>query len=101
MPTYDFENTKTGKIFTEFMTMDEREDYLKANPHIKQLINSINIVSGIGSNRTMGKDSGWKETLSKIAEKHPNSALAKEHSKKTIKQTQTENVIAKHRARRK
>ena len=101
MPTYDFENTKTGKIFTEFMTMDEREDYLKANPHIKQLINSINIVSGIGSNRTMSKDSGWKETLSKIAEKHPNSALAKEHSKKTIKQTQTENVIAKHRARRK
>jgi hypothetical protein len=49
----------------------------------------------------MSKDSGWKETLSKIAEKHPKSALAKEHNKKTIKQTQTENVIAKHRARRK
>ena len=101
MPTYDFENTKTGKIFTEFMTMDEREDYLKANPHIKQLINSINIVSGVGSNRTLSKDSGWNETLSKIAEKHPNSALAKTHSKKTIKQSQTENVLAKHRARKK
>ena len=101
MPTYDFENTKTGKIFTEFMTMDEREDYLKANPHIKQLINSINIVSGVGSNRTLSKDSGWNETLSKIAEKHPNSALAKTHSRKTIKQTQTENVLAKHRARKK
>ena len=100
MPTYDFENTKTGKIFTEYMSISEREDYLKANPHIKQLINSINIVSGIGSNRTKSKDSGWNETLSKIAEKHPNSALAREHTKKTIKQTQTENVLAKHRARK-
>jgi len=101
MPTYDFENTKTGKIFTEFMTMDEREDYLKANPHIKQLINSINIVSGVGSNRTLSKDSGWNETLSKIAEKHPTSALAKTHNRKTIKQSQTENILAKHRARKK
>jgi len=99
MPNYDFENTKTGKVFTEFMSMDEREEYLKSNPHIKQLVNSINIVSGIGSNRTGKTDSGWKETLSKIAEKHPNSALAREHSKKTIKQVKTENVLAKHRKR--
>ena len=35
-------NTKTGKVFTEYMSMSEREDYLKNNPHIKQLINSIN-----------------------------------------------------------
>jgi len=99
MPNYDFENTKTGKVFTEFMSMDEREEYLKSNPHIKQLVNSINIVSGVGSNRTGKTDSGWKETLSKIAEKHPNSALAREHSKKTIKQVKTENVLAKHRKR--
>lgn len=99
MPNYDFQNTKTGKVFTEFMSMDEREEYLKSNPHIRQLINSINIVSGIGSNRTRSKDSGWNETLSKIAEKHPNSALARDHSKKTIKQVKTENVLAKHRKR--
>ena len=100
MPTYDFEDTKTGKVFTEYMSMSEREDYLKNNPHIKQLINSINIVSGVGSNRTSKTDNGWKETLSKIAEKHPNSALAKTHNRKTIKQSQTENVLAKHRARK-
>ena len=37
--------------------------------------------------------------LSKIAEKHPASALAKEHGKKSIKQIKTEQVIKKHKAR--
>ena len=31
MPTYDFINTKTGKKFTEFMSISEKEDYLKKN----------------------------------------------------------------------
>ena len=58
MPTYDFEDTKTGKQFTEFMSMSEKDKYLKKNKHIKQCLNKINIVSGVGGMKT---DAGWKE----------------------------------------
>ena len=47
MPTYTFENTKTGKVFDDFMSMDDKETYLEQNPHIKQIINKINIVAGV------------------------------------------------------
>jgi len=100
MPTYEFENTKTGEQFEDMMTISEKEDYLKKNPHIHQIYTRLNIVSGVNtSNKT---DSGWKENLSRIAEAHPNSALAKEHgSRKSIKQVKTEQVLNKHRARKK
>jgi len=29
MPTYDFLNTKTGKKFTDMMSISEKEEYLK------------------------------------------------------------------------
>ena len=97
MPTYTFENTKTGKVYDEYMSISERETYLEQNPHIKQLINKINIVSGTGGIKT---DSGWKENMSRIAEAHPTSPLAKRYGKRSIKQVKTEQVIKKHRKRR-
>lgn len=36
MPTYDFLNEKTGLVFTEVMTIAEKETYLEKNKHIKQ-----------------------------------------------------------------
>ena len=96
MPTYTFENTKTGKVYDEYMSISERETYLEQNPHIKQLINKINIVSGTGGIKT---DSGWKENMSRIAEAHP-SPLAQRYGKRSIKQVKTEQVIKKHRKRR-
>ena len=97
MPTYTFENTKTGKVYNEYMSISERETYLEQNPHIKQLINKINIVSGTGGIKT---DSGWKENMSRIAEAHPTSPLAQRYGKRSIKQVKTEQVIKKHRKRR-
>tara|TARA_B100000927_G_C16392257_1_gene439840 strand:+ start:716 stop:1015 length:300 start_codon:yes stop_codon:yes gene_type:complete len=97
MPTYTFENTKTGKVYDEYMSISERETYLEQNPHIKQLINKINIVSGTGGIKT---DSGWKENMSRIAEAHPTSPLAQRYGKRSIKQVKTEQVIKKHRKRR-
>ena len=47
MPIYDFINTKTGKEFTDMMSIAEKEEYLKKNKHIKQGIGKINIVSGV------------------------------------------------------
>ena len=98
MPIYTFINKKTNKEFDEMMTISEMESYIKKNKHIRQVIKGINIVASVG-NRTMKTDSGWNDTLSKIAEAHPQSALAKERSKKTIKQIKTEQAVAKNKRR--
>ena len=98
MPIYTFENTKTGEVFDDMMSIADKESYLKKNKHIKQNITSVNIVAGV-SGMSYRSDQGWKETLSKVAEAHPQSALANEIGKKSIKQIKTEQVVKKHRAR--
>ena len=98
MPIYTFYNKRKKKEFTEMMTISEMESYLKKNKHITQRILGVNIVAGV-SGMSYKSDQGWKETLSKVAEAHPQSALASEVSKKSIKQIKTEQVVKKHRAR--
>lgn len=99
MPLYTFKNTKTGKEFTEMMSIAEMEEYLEKNKHIKQQLTSLNIVGGV-SGMSYRSDQGWKDNLSRIAEAHPNSPLAQQHRKRSIKEVKTEQVIKKHRARR-
>ena len=98
MPIYTFYNNKTKKEFDEMMTISEMEDYLSKNKHIKQVLKGLNIVSSVG-NRTGKTDSGWKENLSRIAEAHPRSNLAKRYGKKTIKQIKTEQALVKNKRR--
>ena len=93
MPTYDFINTKTGKKFTEFMSISEKEVYLKKNKHIKQGIGKINIVSGTG----IKTDSGWKDMLSRIGDAHPGSKVHDEYGNKSTKDIKTRQVLEKHR----
>ena len=100
MPIYTFENTKTGKVYDEMMTISEMERYLKKNKHIKQKITGINIIGGI-QGITHKTDGGWKENMSRIAEAHPTSPLADRYGKKSIKQVKTREVIKKHRNRKK
>jgi len=98
MPIYTFENTKTGKVYDDMMSISEKESFLKKNKHIKQLLTTINISSGVmGVN--MKNDGGWKDNLSRIAEAHPTSELAKQHKKRSIKEVKTQQVIQKHRRR--
>ena len=100
MPIYTFINTKTKKEHTEMMSISEMEEYLSKNKHIKQAIKSLNIVGGV-SGSSYRQDGGWKENLQRISEAHfPKSALAQRYGKKTIKQSKTEQVLAKHRKRR-
>ena len=79
------------------MMIAEMEEYLDKNKHITQVIKGLNIVSGVGS---IKQDSGWKDNLSRIAEAHPQSALAERYGKKSVKQSQTENIVKKHRDRK-
>jgi len=99
MPLYTFYNKKTKKEHTDMMTISEMEEYLAKNKHISQVIVPINIVAGV-SGLSYRQDGGWKDNLSRIAEAHPKSALADRYGKKTIKQSKTEQVLAKHRKRR-
>ena len=98
MPIYTFENTKTGKVYDDMMSIAEKEEFLKKNKHIKQKLTTINISSGVmGVN--MKNDGGWKDNLSRIAEAHPNSELAKQHKRRSTKEVKTQQVIEKHRRR--
>ena len=101
MPTYDFENTKTGEVTTEMMSMSELDIFKKKNPHMKQLISKVNIVSGVMGMGRMKSDGGWNDNLQRIAEAHPTSPLADRYKKKSIKEVKTQQVMAKHRQRRK
>jgi predicted nucleic acid-binding Zn ribbon protein len=98
MPLYTFENKKTGKEFTEMMTISEMENYLLKNKHIRQIINAVNIVAGV-SGMSYRSDGGWKDNLSRIAEAHPNSPLAQQHKKKSVKEVKTEQAVKKYKAR--
>ena len=98
MPIYTFENTKTGKVYDDMMSIAEKEEFLEKNKHIKQKLTTINISSGVvGVN--MKNDGGWKDNLSRIAEAHPNSELAKQHKRRSTKEVKTQQVVEKHRRR--
>ena len=99
MPTYNFKNKKTGEVWEDLMTIAEMEKFVKKR-HIELLPPSqLNIVSGVGSVDSK-TDSGWKEVMSKISEAHPVSHLAERYGKKSVKDTQIDKVIKKHRDRK-
>ena len=96
MPIYTFENTKTGKVYDDMMSIADKESFLKKNKHIKQCLTTINISSGVkGIN--MKNDGGWKDNMSRIAEAHPGSPLARRYGKKSTKDINTRQVLKKHK----
>jgi hypothetical protein len=94
MPTYSFLNTSTDEEFDMFMSWSARESYLKENEHIKPVVTSAAIVSGVSTTNKVPE--GFKEVLSKISDAHPGSNVAKKHAKKSIKQVKTEEIVKKH-----
>jgi len=100
MPTYSFENKKTGQEWTDIMTIAEKEKYLKKHKNVKQIITAVNIVSGTGSTN-IKNDAGWNENLQRISEAHPTSNLADRYGKKSAKDIKTRQVIEKHIKRQK
>ncbi len=99
MPRYDFYDKSSKEYFDEFMTYDEKVKFLEDNPNIKSAFLQMNIIGGVTKSQ-LG-DSGWKDTLSKIAEKHPDSPLADRYGKKTIKQLKARRAYNKHKKRTK
>ena len=63
MPKYVFRNENTGEIFELNLKLAEREEYLKENPNIKQIITKSNLASMVGGLKT---DDGFKDRLKEI-----------------------------------
>lgn len=75
MPTYDFRNKDTDEVFSKFMKIAEKDQYLADNPNIEQTyITAPATVDPvrIGVRKT---DNGFKEVLQKIHSKTPGSRL--------------------------
>lgn len=105
MPTYNFRNKKTGEITEEFMSISAREAFLKKNKNLEPYMESAPSFNystrGFGT-VTDKADTGFKEVMSKIAEKHPASPLAAQYGpKKSIKELKTREVLAKHSKKQK
>ena len=98
MPTYRFQNLKTGIVYEDFMSIAEMEK-LKRNKNVKLLPpTQMNIVSSVGQIDSK-TDSGWKDHLSRIADKHPESNLGKRYRRQGVVESKTKNILAKHRKR--
>ena len=101
MPTYIFKNMTTGEEFEKFMSISEKETYLKQHATIAQLPNAINFVGdhimGVGPKN----DEGFKERMSQIAAAHPNSHLADKYKTgESHKKLKTKQVIRKHQRKK-
>ena len=81
MPLYDFEDTKTGEQFELQLKISEKDDFLKANPNLKQLIGTPMIVGGVDGLRK--PDEGFQEVLQKIGEQNPQTPFGREVNKST------------------
>ena len=97
MPTYIFKNMTTGEEFEKFMSMSEKETYLKQHATVAQLPNAINVVGdhvmGVGPKT----DSGFNDVMSNIASKHPTSPMAQRYgSGKSIAQHKAKRVVDKY-----
>jgi hypothetical protein len=96
MPTYNFIDTETGEEIEKFMSWTQREEFLKENPNIQAIITAPAIVSSRGGTNDQKAGDGWREVLSKVAEKHPGSAVGERYGRKSIKEARTAQVVKKH-----
>ena len=95
MPTYTFKNRTTGVEWEKFMKISELDDYVKEND-CSTVISAPMIVSQTGDNIDAKTDAGWKETLAKISEAHPDSELNKQYGKRrSTKAVKTEQARKK------
>ncbi len=76
MPTYTFYDEAAGIEWDEFLSLAQREKFLKENPQIRQVIQPVALAGdhlmGVGPKT----DSGFNENMQRIAAAHPGSPLA-------------------------
>jgi hypothetical protein len=70
MPQYTFKNVETDEVSTVMMSISEREEFLKTNPHMQQVIHSA---PALGDSIRMGMkkpDDAFRDRLREIKKAH-------------------------------
>ena len=99
MPTYTFFDEDTDETFDMFLSMAQREQYLKRNRRIRQ----VPVAVAIAGDHIMGVgpkvDGGFNDRMEQIANSHTGSPLADRYggSSKSNKEIKTRNILKKHR----
>lgn len=98
MPTYEFVNTKTGKLEEHIMSISAYDSFKAENPHLERYYSDAPSFSYSGTGDMGGKktDNTWKEVMHKIAEQNPRSPLADKVLRKNSKRINTDQVLQKH-----
>lgn len=71
MPIYTFMNNKTKKEVDISMSMAEHEEYVKNNPHMKQVFRQMNVVDPVGIGVTKPPSDFQKHVLGKVKAANP------------------------------
>lgn len=82
MPTYSFRDTNSGECFDKLMRWEQREAFLKENPHLEPIITGAAAIGDpvrLGVRRT---DGGFNEVLSKIHSANYKSNLSDKLSRR-------------------
>ena len=74
MPTYNIEDTTTGTVVTEMMTIAEMDQHLKDNPHKRLVIGFPKIVSGVDSKHNKPSE-GFRDLLKTIKKHNRGSTM--------------------------
>jgi len=70
MPSYSFKNLNTGEEWTTVMSISEREEFLRENPHVQQ---QLIAAPALGDSIRMGlrkPDAGFRDRLKEIKKAH-------------------------------
>jgi len=70
MPTYLFLNTETNEEFEEFMTISERDTYLKEHENIVQLVNGAPAIGDVVRLGLKKPDSSFRDILKNAKKEH-------------------------------
>ena len=76
MPTYSFRDKNTGEVFDKVLRISEREQFLKDNPDLEQVILSAPLFNADPISNNQHRK-GFREVLNKIHKSAPGSTLNK------------------------
>ena len=97
MPTYEFKDKETGETQEVFLKLSEKDQFLKDNPNLKQVILPANFITRRDGDVLKKAGHGWNEVLQKVGEAYPDSHVGKTNTRRTAKQVATDNIVNKYR----
>lgn len=75
MPTYQFRDVNTGEIHDVTMTIAEREEFVKAHPHLVQQFTALNLGDPVRLGVTKPPADFMKGVIGRMQESIPGNKL--------------------------